>query len=128
MISISSIEILSRFIIRKSWIRSLNNTVKHDAFLPKDGETSVFRIYGIAENEIWDIGEREVAATRGHILGRADITASIIRRNGLEAIPKEPPIRHAVIANWPSERSEQKLIAMELAAEAQLRIRQESLD
>jgi hypothetical protein len=34
-------------------------------------------------------------------------------------IPQEPPPRHANIIGWPEEKSEQKQIAMELAAEAQ---------
>lgn len=122
MALISPTETLSRFILQKNWYRPSNNSVKHAAFMPNpnNGETSVFRISGITNEEIWDIGDREVAPKIGKpILGRADINASNVTATGLKVIPNEPPERHADIVDWPSERSEQKMIALELAAEAQ---------
>jgi hypothetical protein len=94
--------------------------VKYPAFLPnKNGETSVFRISGISHKEVWDIGDREVAKIRGKpILGRADISASNVMAKDLKVLPSEPPVRHANITGWPEEKSKQKLIALELAAEA----------
>jgi hypothetical protein len=114
-------ETLSRFILKKDWIRA-DNTVRWNAFSPgRNGETSVFRTSGISDREIWDIGNREVAAIqRKLLLGRADITAFTVNKNGLEVMPQEPPERHANIVGWPEEREAQKQIAMELAAEAQL--------
>ena len=111
-------ETLSRFVVYNRWIRA-DNTVRHIAFTPnKNGATSVFRISGISDNEVWNIGEREVGMKRNKpILGRADITASIIS-NHLEIIPSEPPERHADITGWPEEKDKQKDIALELAAKA----------
>ena len=114
-------ETLSRFILQKDWYRPSDNNVKHAAFMPnpKNGETSVFRISGISHKEVWDIGDREVAKIRSKpILGRADISASNVMAKDLKVLPTEPPIRHANITGWPEEKSKQKLIALELAAEA----------
>jgi hypothetical protein len=89
--------------------------------MPYNGETSVFRISELLNAEIWDIGIREVVKEEQgkSLIGRADILTSIVTGNGLEVIPQEPPPRHANIIGWPEEKSEQKQIAMELAAEAQ---------
>jgi len=114
-------EILSRFVLKKDWYRSSDNSVKYAAFLPnpKNGETSVFRISGISDKEVWDIGNREVAKDPNRpILGRADISASNALARGLEVLTNEPPERHANIVGWPGEKSKQKLLALELAAEA----------
>jgi hypothetical protein len=89
--------------------------------MPYNGETSVFRISELLNTEIWDIGIKEVVKEEQgkSLIGRADVLTSIVTGNGLEVIPQEPPPRHANIVGWPDEKSEQKQIAMELAAEAQ---------
>ncbi len=92
-----STEILSRFVLQKTYIRA-NNTVRPAAFLPnpKNGETSVFRISGITDNKVWDIGDREVATKQGKpIFGRADIETSNVVSKDLKVISSEPPERHA---------------------------------
>lgn len=118
-------ESLSRFILSKKYYSIEKKIVKYAAFLPNNnGETSVFRTSGIPDKEIWDIGDREVSTIRQKpILGRADIIAYLVLKKGLEVIPSEPPERHANIAGWPDERSKQRLIALELAAESQLHLR-----
>lgn len=117
---VSSSETISRFVLSRRWIRA-DNTVRHIAFTPnKNGETSIFRISGISDNEVWNIGEREVGMKQNKpILGRADITASIILSNHLEIVPSEPPVRHADITGWPEEKDQQKDIALELAEKAE---------
>ncbi|MBT3881530.1 MAG: hypothetical protein HOF76_21115 [Candidatus Scalindua sp.] len=118
---VDRLEALSRFVLQKTYIRA-DNTIRPAAFLPnpKNGETSVFRISGITDNEIWAIGDSKVAPKQNRpILGRADINASIVLSNYLEIIPSEPPERHADITGWPEEKSEQKQIALELAAESE---------
>lgn len=131
MKTIDSSENLSRFILqRQYWYRTDNppvkSRVKYAAFMPNpnNGETSVFRTSGITDEVIWDIGDREVSAKAGKpILGRADIIAVVVMSKDLEIIPNEPPERHANITGWPDERSKQKMIALELAAEARLHLR-----
>lgn len=113
-------EILSRFILQTNWFSSSENRVKYAAYIPnRNGETSVFRTSGIANDEIWDIGDREVSIKRGKpILGRADIRVNNVVKKDLKIIPSEPPVRHANIIGWPDERSKQRVIAIELAAES----------
>jgi len=114
-------EVLSRFIMQTNWYRLSDNRVRYAAFMPnpKDGETSVYRICGILEREVWEIGDREVGLKRYKpVLGRADIGASFVMMKGLSVVPSEPPARHANIVGWPEEKSEQRLVALELAAEA----------
>jgi len=117
---IESLETLSRFILQSNWFSISENRVKYAAFLPnRNGETSVFRTSGIFNNEIWVIGEREVSTRRGKpIYGRADISVSNVIAKDLVVISSEPPERHANITGWPDERSKQRMIAIELAAEA----------
>jgi len=112
-------ENLTRFIFHRNNYRPSNNTVKYNVFLPNpnDGKTSVFRISDLSDNDIWNIGKniREKPA-----IGRADIISEKVLSKNLKIIPSEPPKYHADISNWPAESSEQKLIALELAEEAQL--------
>ena len=122
MVPLDLSEILSRFILQTNWFSSLENRVKYAAFMPnRNGETSVFRTSGITDYEIWDIGDCEVSIKRGKaILGRADIRTNNVILKDLQVVPKEPPVRHANIIGWPDERSKQRLIAIELAAESLL--------
>jgi len=120
-------ETLSRFIFQKSQYKTSDNTVRYTAFIPssKNGETSVFCTSDIHDEKIWNIG-REVSVKRGKpVLGRADIVADVVMSQDLEINSSEPPERHANIIGWPDERSKQKLIALELAEEAQLHLKSE---
>lgn len=88
--------------------------------MPHKGETSVFRVSGISDIEIWHIGEKYVVSSQNKpLFGRADITASIIMDNGLDVIPQEPPVKHANIIGWPEDKSKQMEMAMQLALKAQ---------
>lgn len=115
-------ESLTRYIIHKNHFSILHKRVKYAAFLPApNGETSVFRVSGLADNAIWEIGDKEVAEKRRmSILGRADILASHVLNRTLKIMPDDNPPRHANITGWPEEKSEQKLIALELAEDARL--------
>ena len=59
-------EVLSRFIMQTNWYKPSDNCVRYAAFMPnpKNGETSVFRISGISDREVWEIGNREVGLKR----------------------------------------------------------------
>ena len=120
MESISSSENLTRYIFQKKYYRPSNNTIKYNAFLPNpnNGDTSVFRISNLSDNEIWNIGKN--IRYDKIVIGRADIIASIVLSKNLKIIPSEPPRHHADISDWPNNRSEQIMIATELAEEAKL--------
>jgi hypothetical protein len=118
-------EYLARYILQKSQFSAANQRVKYSTFLPApNGETSVFRISNLSDSEIWKIGNIEVAQKRGLLLlGRADISAFKVLNKNLKIIPDNIPPRHANIIGWPEEKSKQKLIAMELSENAQLRLK-----
>ena len=118
-------EYVARFITQKVYYRPSDQTVKYNAFMPnKNGETSVYRIVDLTEKEIYEIGTNFVADILEKALkGRADIIISSILEMNLrvESTPTPHP-RHANIINWPEANSERKLIALELASEAELHL------
>lgn len=98
--------------------------MKPRAFLPLDGETSVFRTQDVSEPEIWQLAVVHVEPTRGRCLARGDLTAALVYGVGLEVMPDDEIERHAVINGWPAEKDEQLTLAQELAASATLAVRQ----
>ncbi|MBD3287590.1 hypothetical protein GF337_02200 [candidate division KSB1 bacterium] len=121
-------EPLGRFILNKRYIRSSNNTVKLAAFMPaRDLDLSVYRTKGLNEESIWKLAIDNIISKMSEpktLHGRAEITPSIVYSNNLEIDPNNIPQRHANITKWPAENHEQKMIAMNLAQEASLKLRQ----
>jgi len=122
--SVDPAEPIARFVLSKNDYRS-DGTVRHRLFLPspKTRQTSVFRIAGLSENQIWEIGDNEVVQKRRpplSLTGRADLLVRQVLTTGLHIDADDIPPRHANITNWPIEQSAQRLIAMELAGMAQL--------
>ncbi len=113
-------ERLTRYILEKNKYSIEKKRVKYNAFLPnKDGQTSVFRTSELTDNEIWEIGNNEVARkVEKQLLGRGDIKASNVYENSLKIDTEGEHLKHANIVNWPEEKSEQKLIAIEIADKA----------
>ena len=122
--SISPLEFLARFILQKKWYRA-DKTIRHNAFMPnQNGEVSVYRTKDLTCQQINEIGQLHVAEIQSKkLLGRAEIvTSSILKQNlKIEAAP-EPHPRHTNIIGWPTDKSKHKMIAIELAAEAQLHL------
>jgi hypothetical protein len=99
-----------------------SNKVKRDgihwrAFLPSQGERSLFRIDGLSALEVAEIGKREAATNRQQELkGWARLIArEVTTRPPLLLKADEPPPRHAVITNWPTDTDKQRELAAELA-------------
>lgn len=91
------------------------------AFLPdKCGERSVFRMDGLDHNTVIEWGRVFVAQPRcKSILGWGRIPAGAVRRQQpLQIRADEPPPRHAVIDQWPTEIEHARTLAMELASAA----------
>lgn len=91
---------------------------------PVDGKLSIFDTDGVEERTVWSIGQ-EIAIERDQTLyARGDISTSSATGQNLRVIPDEPPPRHRNIVGWPpaDQKEDQKLIAMELAAIATLRL------
>ncbi len=89
--------------------------------MPSRGEVSVFRINGLSEIAIWEIGS-DIARKRDRTLyARGDTKAFDVMKLGLEILPDEPPPRHADLVGWPeNDKPRQKLIALQIAAVATL--------
>ncbi len=79
---------------------------------------------GLNEQNIWVLGDKHVAIPQGRpVLARAEPNVSEIYAAGLVLDADNEPFRHANIAGWPDGKSEWKLLAQELAANARLRIK-----
>jgi hypothetical protein len=124
--SIKDEELLARFILKKCWIRSGDNSVKQDAFIPYPyPDLSVTRHIGLSKEDIWRIGKdvAEVLVRKrpdATLLGRADFSAGEARNISLnvQAYPLKENINHAHITGWPLDKPAQKSKAQELAAVA----------
>ena len=122
--TISPLECLARFILQKKWYRA-DKTIRHNAFMPnQNGEVSVYRTKDLTCQQINEIGHLHVAEIQNKkLLGRAEIVTSSILKQDLKVEPEpRPHPRHANIVEWPADKSEHKMIAIELAAEAQLHL------
>ena len=126
--SVSSDELLGRYLPEKTYFSSTGNSVKPKAFMPPpDLRLSVFRIDGLNLEEIWKLGQVKVIniMTVSKVLyGVANIRALKIKKNRLEIDPDNIPLRHVNIIGWPKEKERQMQIAQELAAEADLVLKQ----
>ena len=121
---VDPVETLARFLYTKNHYRSLDQTVKHAAFMPPGSKRlSVFRIHDLQENEVWSLGD---TLRTEPPLGRADIKALDVAETGLTVDADDIPPRHANIIGWPDESSEIKLKALVLAEKALLRLKKTS--
>ena len=119
-------EPIARFLLQKNNYSISKKTVKPVAFLPNPSnlETSVFRIMGLTDNDIWNIGETYVTGPQGKNLhGHGVVIIINIQNLGLFVIPDNVPDRHANITGWPVEKDKQLSIAQELAAIATLKLK-----
>lgn len=117
---IAPAEILANYVVESNKIKSTG--VDHRAFLPgKDGERSLFRIDGLCTEYVAATGQAFVGNLRDRkILGWAALRAADVSvLNPLRLRADEPPPRHAVIDNWPTELDEQRKLALELARVSQ---------
>ena len=116
-------EHISRFIFSSGHFSTQHNRVKHNAFMPvpNDG-TSVFRTSSLSEPEVWSIGQAISTQRDQQLHARGDLFARQIFALSLGLEPSEPPPRHANITGWPQEKDKVKLKAMEVAAQATLRL------
>lgn len=106
---------LTRFVYSRRHITAVR--VKPQAFLPRNGETSVFQTRGLSRDSVWDL--RHAARQDKDPKGRADFSeASLGGSAGLRFVLDDKPPRHGNILGWPVEKEAQIEIALELAAKA----------
>ena len=116
---------ITRYIFDTNAFAVNTERVKYNALMPDhNGKTSVFNITNLHSDKIWDIGVNHVAILRGRdIKARGDILAIDVSSEELMITPdtQDHPL-HANISGRPTEKSEQKLIAMKLADKAELHV------
>lgn len=115
-------ETLSRYVVERNHIRTSNQTVKYNAFMPPShGRLSVFRTTGLVENDVWQLGHTYVAPARGKpILARADLNSLTVYEEDLTVVATlTPHPRHADITGWDMS-TKTRLQAAKLAAASKL--------
>jgi hypothetical protein len=124
MVQVDPSEDLTKFIFNRSQFSTSNDRVKYSAFMPPPNKRlSVFRIAGLAENDVWEIGETIGERRTLPLLAHADIKVSFVAETGLKIDADDIPPRHANIIDWPEDHSAVILKAKELARKAQLHLR-----
>jgi hypothetical protein len=118
-------EPLARFVTSSGWVAKSTGRVKHQAFLPApDDDTSVYRVDGMSQAEIWTHAEKHFVDGTGQPHphhGAAISAASVVRQAGIGVIAHEPPPKHANLRGWPKhddpelQKSKRKEIATRIA-------------
>ena len=110
-------EVVSRYLIDGEMRK--DGVIRHQAFMPspRTMKHSVFRTSGLSEGEVWAIAMEKVEPSRGRVIGRGDLLASLIYDRQLQLLPdQDTGSRHADIVGWSTERELRATIAKELAA------------
>lgn len=123
-VTIESDDKITRYLFGKNQFASSNGRVKYSAFLPPNGknETSVFKITDLKEEDIWKIGDINVAPNRGKpIQARGDLFVVNVQNAGLEVEMETTPHElHANIIGWPDHKAARILSAKKLEKKAKL--------
>jgi len=123
---IEEAEMLARYVMQSGHFRQSDLTVKPNLFIPHPyQELSVTRHRDASEPEIWTAGEDVATQQQKRLYGRADIQARACIVESLRVTAKPFPNNpnHADIEGWPSQKQDQKAIALKLAdAASQLKL------
>lgn len=113
-------ELLSRYVMQSGHFRS-DHTIKPNLFIPHPHqELSVTRHRDATEKELWSVGTNVADQQQRTLYGKAVILTSdcIVASLQVVAKPLHNNPNHADIEGWPSQKEDQKLIALKLAASA----------
>lgn len=116
LMSLANSELLARFIYSSNGYRAMDMSVRPEAFLPRNNETSVFRHINLSEDEIVVLGKSLAVGRNYH--GRADVKVEDVNSVGLFVEPTPMPRNHANIKGWPIDKPSQKQLAIDLAKKA----------
>jgi len=119
-------EAISRYLLQSGHYSASTGRVKPHGFHParRNRKTSVSRVQGLEDREIWKLGDVCVALPQGtNLRARADLLVADVVNVGLRVEAEQPPPRHANIIDWPAEKDALMSCAQELAAVAILRLR-----
>jgi hypothetical protein len=124
-LTVAKDEIVARYVFDKNCFSSSKRIVKYQAFWPRNGETSVFRISRLSDADVWFMGDEYVAKPKGRRLkARADISAGLgVTSTHLTVVAETSTHpRHANIVGWPHDESAIQMAAVELANHATLHL------
>jgi len=116
--SIRSDELLARYIFHNRYFRE-DNTIRPDAFIPFPyPDLSVTRHLALSGEQLQSIGLLIAAQQNKNLYGRADVMTSVVTGLSLsvQSAPTQDNPNHANIIGWSLEKSEQKIIAQQIAA------------
>jgi ribosomal protein S18 len=114
-------ELLARFVTQRGQFRSKDKTLKQDLFVPHPRrDLSVTRHRDATEEELWAVGRDVAGALRRTLYGRGDLRSEECEVDSLRVKAKPLPNNpnHADVTGWPSQKQDQKAIAIKLAAAA----------
>jgi len=123
-------ETLARFILSSRHIRSSDDTIKADAFIPHpSNELSVTRHRDATDGEVWNVGRAVAQVQQRTLHGRGDVVATAFLERGLAvqaapvighaSLPDNP--NHANVTGWPKDdKARQRLLALQITAQASL--------
>jgi hypothetical protein len=118
---VADAEEIARFLFSDKLFAASGSRVKHHAFSPSRGETSVFRTIELNSADVWQLGKIAGASRRQSPRARADILTAKVRTARLDVVAAPSVhVRHANITGWPDEKERQRLMAMELAGASRL--------
>jgi hypothetical protein len=104
--------------------------VKPGAFLPAetDPRISATWIDQLLEPAIWQLGDDAGRGRQKPARARADFSEGLVHEMRLAVEPDPVPdnLRHVNISGWPPEKDRRMLIAQDLCAKSELRIRPEA--
>ena len=117
----------ARFLFQSNHFSKANEIVRPSAFLPRNGETSVFDIVDLEDADIRSVGD-DVGVARGKPpKGRGEFQYDDAESVGLAFERDDIPPRHGNLVGWPDDGSElkarQKAVAVALSARAVLVLR-----
>ncbi|MBF3560998.1 hypothetical protein ISF97_27735 [Burkholderia pseudomallei] len=111
---------ISRFIYESDKIRKQGNRPKPGVFMPEEygnrWETSVCRIDTCDDERVWHLGR--ACRIDKTLRARIDFDVQQVVDNALACrmAPQDGYDEHAVVIQWPADKEQQKLIAVQLAA------------
>jgi hypothetical protein len=119
--SIAGTESVSRFIYSGDHIFKQGGKPKAGAFLPRfeqdfnRHETSVCHLNGCEPARVWHLAH--TSRPEQQLKGRVDFEVQAATSWALECLssPEHNYAEHAVLVNWPPDKSDQKKIALQIA-------------
>ena len=106
---------IARFLFQRSHYAPAKGIVKPGAFLPRDGQTSVFEIAGLSEHRVREIGIPAGAASQREPRGRGELTHANVVDVGLRFERDDKPPLHGNLIGWPSPDNQRKELNKDIA-------------